>query len=314
MNTIAAIDRHDAAPRQDETWRVIDALVPGRDSGSELIRAACRRLAQSPTGMRSLRQAAAFGATIEPAEAEVRAQGSIGGYFPPSRSIKIDETIDPDLMVGTLAHELRHVAQDQRGLLRAAQMIPEERSLPVLLAIEADAEAAAAAICIELSERGDHGPLLRAQEWEVDRLAIEGYRSGHGGERIAASCAFAAFARAQETLGYYADGDAHLWRQAVESIGKEPPPPEVADRVRFLRGPEPTRETVEARIAHVYENLRRLGTREGPYDETLWRNAIAEFESKAAVLRIPVPEARAHAATVEEASFGRRFGRAGEAR
>lgn len=79
------------------------------------------------------------------------------GYFNPSKNIvAIRSDINEDMIVGTLAHEIRHAWQFTQGLSVTTEYSPRDMVLMSAL-LEADAEACHAQVAWELKEAGNPG-------------------------------------------------------------------------------------------------------------------------------------------------------------
>ena len=88
-----------------------------------------------------------------------RAMRAYGSYDEVTNDLKINANNDENRMVGTLAHELRHAQQFQKGILLDAYLDTPKTYIQNQAAIEADASATSCAVCYELALQGNDKPL-----------------------------------------------------------------------------------------------------------------------------------------------------------
>ncbi len=122
---------------------------------SERLRDAILTLRKSETGRQLLDDAAAYGTTIELAPLST----SHGSFSSDERKVLINAASSPARMVVTLAHELRHSQQYQKGVLMNSFLDTPKSYIQSQGVIEADANVAAAQASWELKEAGITEPL-----------------------------------------------------------------------------------------------------------------------------------------------------------
>ncbi len=88
-----------------------------------------------------------------------RAMRAYGSYDEVTNNLKLNANNDENRMVGTLAHELRHAQQFQKGILLDAYLDTPKTYIQNQAAIEADASATSCAVCYELALQGNDKPL-----------------------------------------------------------------------------------------------------------------------------------------------------------
>lgn len=123
------------------------------------------QLRQSETGKKLIEDALEHKTVIR-LDAGMRAYGS---YDEVSNNLKINANSDFDRQVGTMAHELRHAQQFQKGILMDAYLDTPKSYIQNQAAIEADASATSAAVCFELALKGNDKPLeaLRSKDAHI---------------------------------------------------------------------------------------------------------------------------------------------------
>ena len=117
-------------------------------------------LRQSKTG-RSLIADAEKHQTVIRLESNMRAYGS---YDEVTNNLKVNANSDLNRQIGTMAHELRHSQQFQKGILMDAYLDSPKCYIQNQSVIEADASATAAAVCYELALAGNDKPLEALRE------------------------------------------------------------------------------------------------------------------------------------------------------
>ncbi len=88
-----------------------------------------------------------------------KAMRAYGSYDEVTNNLKLNANNDENRMVGTLAHELRHAQQFQKGILMDAYLDTPKTYIQNQAAIEADASATSCAVCYELALQGNDKPL-----------------------------------------------------------------------------------------------------------------------------------------------------------
>ena len=123
------------------------------------------QLRQSETGKKLIEDALEHKTKIR-LDAGMRAYGS---YDEVSNNVKINANSGFDRQVGTMAHELRHAQQFQKGLVMDAYLDTPKSYIQNQAAIEADASATSAAVCFELALKGNDKPLeaLRSKDAHI---------------------------------------------------------------------------------------------------------------------------------------------------
>lgn len=119
---------------------------------------ACLR--QSKTGRRLIADAEKHQTAIR-LDSGMRAYGS---YDEVANNLKINARCDLNRQVGTMAHEMRHAQQFQKGILMDACLDNPKCYIQNQSVIEADASATAAAVCYELALTGNDKPLEALRE------------------------------------------------------------------------------------------------------------------------------------------------------
>ena len=117
-------------------------------------------LRQSKTGRRLIDDAEKHQTSIR-LDAGMKAYGS---YDEVTNNLKINANSDLNRQVGTMAHELRHAQQFQKGILMDAYLDTPKSYIQNQSVIEADASATAAAVCYELALSGNDRPLESLRE------------------------------------------------------------------------------------------------------------------------------------------------------
>lgn len=143
-----------AAPSAAAEAVVEEPVYPHLKDKSEKLHDAILTLRESETGRQLLDDAAAYGTTI----ALASLSSSHGSYSSDDRSVLINAASSPDRMVVTLAHELRHSQQYQRGVKMNSFLDTPKSYIQSQGVIEADANIAAAQATWELKEAGIPGP------------------------------------------------------------------------------------------------------------------------------------------------------------
>lgn len=117
-------------------------------------------LRQSKTGRQLIADAEKHQTAIR-LDSGMRAYGS---YDEVTNNLKINASSDLNRQVGTMAHELRHAQQFQKGILMDAYLDTPKSYIQNQSVIEADASATAAAVCYELALAGNDKPLESLRE------------------------------------------------------------------------------------------------------------------------------------------------------
>lgn len=87
-----------------------------------------------------------------------------GSYDEVGNHLKVNAKSDLNRQVGTMAHELRHAQQFQKGIIMDAYLDTPKTYIQNQAVIEADASATAAAVCFELALNGNDKPLESLRE------------------------------------------------------------------------------------------------------------------------------------------------------
>ncbi|MCK5295576.1 MAG: hypothetical protein KAJ75_01680 [Alphaproteobacteria bacterium] len=117
------------------------------------------RIEKSPHGKELLEKAGKAGFTIE-------MMGGIqayGGMNPSKKIIILNEDVKDEQLMGTLAHECRHVGQCSNGMNSDVRRDSIKTFLMNESALEADANANAALVTWQLKEAGDNAPWEKFQ-------------------------------------------------------------------------------------------------------------------------------------------------------
>lgn len=117
-------------------------------------------LRQSKTGLKLINDAQKHKTEIR-LDPSMRAYGS---YDEVSNNLKVNANCDLNRQVGTMAHELRHAQQFQKGILMDAYLDTPKCYIQNQSVIEADASATATAVCFELALNGNDKPLESLRE------------------------------------------------------------------------------------------------------------------------------------------------------
>lgn len=120
------------------------------------------RLEAALTELRKTKTGAQLIADATEHKTPIRLNGAMrayGSYDEVTNDLKINANNDENRMVGTLAHELRHAQQFQKGILLDAYLDTPKTYIQNQAAIEADASATSCAVCYELALQGNDKPL-----------------------------------------------------------------------------------------------------------------------------------------------------------
>lgn len=156
-----------------------EPVYPHLMDKSERLHDAILTLRKSETGRQLLDDAAAYGTTINLAPLS----SSHGSFSSDDRSILINAASSEARMVVTLAHELRHSQQYQKGVQLSSFLDTPKSYIQSQGVIEADANIAAAQAAWELKEAGipepleafksESGPLITTFVKEAEKGGIE---------------------------------------------------------------------------------------------------------------------------------------------
>lgn len=130
-------------------------LVYENDADLQLMESVLAELRKTKLGKQLISDAEKYGTTIEMSSG-MRAYGSFDEF---TKRIRLNPSSSKDGLVGTLAHELRHSQQFQKGLELDALLDTPPSYIHNQGIIESDACVAATEICYELATQGNDKPL-----------------------------------------------------------------------------------------------------------------------------------------------------------
>lgn len=125
------------------------------ETEAERIKALLDELSKSKLGKKLIDDAVDHKTTIA-FDGAMRAYGS---YDEVKNHLRLNPSHSHDRLVGTIAHELRHSQQFQKGILLDALLDTPKSYIQNQAAIEADASATACAVCYDLALQGNEKPL-----------------------------------------------------------------------------------------------------------------------------------------------------------
>lgn len=149
-----------AADKQSENQPSYSFLVYENQEELDRLEEILEHLRQSKTGRRLIDDAEKHQTAIR-LDSGMRAYGS---YDEVTNNLKINAGSDLNRQIGTMAHELRHAQQFQKGILMDAYLDRPKCYIQNQSVIEADASATAAAVCYELALSGNDKPLEALRE------------------------------------------------------------------------------------------------------------------------------------------------------
>ena len=141
-----------------------DRPYPFLDDASQSLCDAIETLRKSETGRELLADAEKYGTRI----GLKSMSGAHGSFNDETKQVLINSASNPDRMVATLAHELRHSQQFQNGVLLNAYSDRPKDYLHSQWLIEADANVAACQVGWELKQQGNSKPLDALAEERKD--------------------------------------------------------------------------------------------------------------------------------------------------
>lgn len=130
-------------------------LVYKTNEELELLESVLAEIRKTKLGKQLIADAEAYGTTIE-ITSGMRAYGSFDEF---TKQIRLNANGDKDSLVGTLAHEMRHSQQFQKGLRFHALYDTPTSYIQNQTVIEADASVAATELCYDLATQGNSAPL-----------------------------------------------------------------------------------------------------------------------------------------------------------
>ena len=130
------------------------------ETEADRIKALLDELSKSKLGKKLIDDAVDHKTTIA-FDGAMRAYGS---YDEVKNHLRLNPSHSHDRLVGTIAHELRHSQQFQKGILLDALLDTPKSYIQNQAAIEADASATACAVCYDLALQGNEKPLESLRE------------------------------------------------------------------------------------------------------------------------------------------------------
>ena len=162
-------------------------LVYKDNAELELLESVLAEMRKTNLGKQLISDAEEYGTTIE-ITSGMRAYGSFDEF---TKQIRLNANGDKDSLVGTLAHEMRHSQQFQKGLRFHALYDTPTSYIQNQTVIEADASVAATELCYDLATQGNSAPLeaLRKKDAHIvnpfQNEAIKGNLANGGAHKAA---------------------------------------------------------------------------------------------------------------------------------
>ncbi|MGD9638933.1 MAG: DUF6782 family putative metallopeptidase [Alphaproteobacteria bacterium] len=148
---------------QNKETAPLKKAIAGKSSGSDnakVLKDISERLSKDSEAAALLQEAKTAGYKI----IIKKGLGFYGSADPEKKRIYLNPDFKNDVLIGTLAHELRHIHQYGRGVDPDIEQLDSKSYLMQNRAIEADAEAFGVAVCKNLASMGDEGPLNSYKE------------------------------------------------------------------------------------------------------------------------------------------------------